>query len=151
MRIHDLYYSLIINKKVYIYLTVALLIGVFLMSLSKFDNNASDNTNSAFNYNKNNTNISLKENSKDDELANILGRIEGVGETEVFLNYNSDAKSAEYLNGNQLNEAAKPVIEGIIVVAEGGGNAEIELLIKNVISNTFDIPMHKINVLKMKR
>ncbi|MGN0297636.1 MAG: stage III sporulation protein AG [Lachnospiraceae bacterium] len=43
-----------------------------------------------------------------------------------------------------------PVIEGILVIAEGGGSAEIQEEINNALTALFDIAPHKIKVLKKK-
>lgn len=124
---------MIINKKIYIYLIITLIIGVLLMCVSKFSI-GEDLVNTSDSYT-----VPASADNNEVALSEILASIEGVGEVEVFLNYkppdNSDDRK----------------IEGMIIVAEGGGNSEIVSMIQNAIANTYGIPMHKINVLKMNK
>ncbi len=76
-------------------------------------------------------------------LSDILSKIDKVGKVKVFLNLTYD-------NLGDTNKNTQK-IEGVIIVAQGGGNPEIQSMIKNVISNTFGVPVHKINVLKMNK
>lgn len=133
MKIHNSVYKSIINKKIYIYLIITLIIGVLLMCVPKFDAGKGHvNTKDAYT-------VPASADNNGVGLSAILASIEGVGEVEVFLNCknsdNSDDKK----------------IEGMIIVAEGGGNPEIVSMIQNAIANTYGIPMHKINVLKMNK
>ncbi|MGN0307750.1 MAG: stage III sporulation protein AG, partial [Lachnospiraceae bacterium] len=43
-----------------------------------------------------------------------------------------------------------PLVEGVSVVAEGGGNAVVQKNITEVIQALFGIEVHKIKVVKMK-
>ena len=42
-----------------------------------------------------------------------------------------------------------PEIEGIVVVAQGGGDANVKNSISKAAQALFDIPAHKVEVLKM--
>lgn len=47
-------------------------------------------------------------------------------------------------------KSLEPEIEGIAVAAQGAGTAEIETEIINTVRALFDVPVHKISVVKMK-
>lgn len=72
------------------------------------------------------------------------------------INEYENKESTVYLtdsNGNQIPYVVKqlePAIEGVMVVAEGGGNPIINKNITEVIQALFDIEAHKIVVVKMK-
>ena len=44
-----------------------------------------------------------------------------------------------------------PIVEGVTVVAQGGGNAEVQKNISDVIQALFGVEAHKIIVVKMKQ
>jgi stage III sporulation protein AG len=72
--------------------------------------------------------------SVQDQLAAILTRIEGVGKVRVMITY-SDEK--------QLS------VEGVVVVAEGGGSPGVEEQIREVVMSLFSVEAHKVIVVKM--
>ena len=49
-----------------------------------------------------------------------------------------------------VTETIQPRVEGVTVVARGGGDARIQKNITEVIEALFDIEAHKIKVVKMK-
>ena len=98
---------------------------------------------------------------------NILSKVKGVGDVEVMIIYaSSDEKilaKDKDSQGNEKtvskNESSKnepyviktkaPDVEGVIVVAQGGGNLNVKNLLIDCISNTINIPVHKVKVLEM--
>lgn len=72
------------------------------------------------------------------------------------INEYENKESTVYLtdsNGNQIPYVVKqlePAIEGVMVVAQGGGNAIVNKNITEVIQALFGIEAHKIVVVKMK-
>ena len=64
-------------------------------------------------------------------LKNILEKMEGVGNVSVMITFQ---KSDE--------------IEGVVVIADGGGNAVIVRNITEVVQALFDVDSHKIKVIK---
>lgn len=101
-------------------------------------------------------------------LEVILSQISGVGDADVLITYKSTAEDValkdEDSEGNETtvmhNESSSakpyiskklyPQIEGVIIVAEGGDNAEMRSIIADAVSAVFEIPIHKVKVLKMK-
>lgn len=66
-------------------------------------------------------------------LENILGQMQGVGEVHVMITYQDETQ-----------------IEGVVVVAQNGGNAVIVQKITEVIRALFDVDAHKIKVIASK-
>lgn len=65
-------------------------------------------------------------------------------ETTVYLT-NSDGEKIPY-----VIKKMEPVVDGVVVIAQGGGNAECCKNITEVIQALFGIEPHKIKVVKMK-
>ena len=66
-------------------------------------------------------------------------------EESTVLVTNEDGKSVPYI----LQEL-KPQIEGVVVIAEGGDNAMIKMDIMKAVEVLFDVPAHKVIVMKMR-
>ena len=54
------------------------------------------------------------------------------------------------IRDSYVSKIREPSIEGVTVVAQGGGNAVIQKNITEVIQALFGIEAHKIKVVKMK-
>ncbi len=64
-------------------------------------------------------------------LENILEKMEGVGEVKVMVTYQDNDE-----------------VEGIAVIADGGGDSVIVKNITEVVQALFDVESHKIKVIK---
>ena len=68
------------------------------------------------------------------KLEDILRKMEGVGEVSVMITFHEDE-----------------TVEGIVVVAEGAGNAVVVREITGVVQALFDVDSHKIKVIERKQ
>lgn len=110
------------------------------------------------------------------QLEELLSSMEGVGNVKVMItlaasdekvvlkDYNiteeqDSSKTEESTvfytdeNGQESPYCQKiitPRVEGVVVVAEGGGDPERIIEITNIIQSLFDVPIHKIRVVRMK-
>lgn len=66
-------------------------------------------------------------------LESILSQMQGIGEVHVMITYQEETQ-----------------VEGVVVVAEGGGNAVIVQKITEVVRALFDVDSHKIKVIESK-
>jgi stage III sporulation protein AG len=66
-------------------------------------------------------------------------------EESTVLVTNEDGNSVPYI----LQEI-EPEIEGVVVIAEGGDNAMVEMDIIQAVEVLFDVPAHKVIVMKMR-
>ena len=73
------------------------------------------------------------ENTTDIEkrLENMLGKMQGVGEVHVMITFREDEE-----------------VEGIVVIADGGGSAVVVREITGVVQALFDVDSHKIKVIE---
>jgi stage III sporulation protein AG len=65
-------------------------------------------------------------------------------EDSTVLVTNEDGNSVPYI----LQEL-EPEIEGVVVIAEGGDNALVKMDIMQAVEVLFDVPAHKVKVMKM--
>jgi stage III sporulation protein AG len=96
--------------------------------------------------------VPLKDNSSTEES---LDEEDGEGgsrtdnsaqrEESTVLVTNEDGNSVPYI----LQEL-EPEIEGVVVIAEGGDNAMIKMDIMQAVEVLFDVPAHKVIVMKMR-
>lgn len=66
-------------------------------------------------------------------LENILSQMQGIGEVHVMITYRDEN-----------------VVEGVVVVAEGGEQAVVVQKITEVVRALFDVDSHKIKVIDSK-
>lgn len=104
------------------------------------------------------------------QLKDILEKIDGVGKAEVMITLEDDGsakldkdikKSMEYTQTNTViyddddktkpyvTSMEKPKVKGVLVVAQGGGNASVDSNISQAVQALFDVEVHKITIAKM--
>jgi stage III sporulation protein AG len=66
-------------------------------------------------------------------------------EDSTVLTTTEDGNSEPY-----IIQELEPDVEGVLVIAEGGDNAEIQLEIVEAAEVLFNVPAHKVKVMKMK-
>lgn len=87
-----------------------------------------------------------------DEVREETVTAEG-GKTAEALRVESKAVLTEDRSGNTLPlilSAASPEVEGVVIVAEGGGDPTVCGALNQAAQALLDVPAHKIAVLKMK-
>ena len=149
MNLNDFIYKLIVSKKIYIILIFFAITGVILLtsqSETTVVNNSAAKQKTLVNDDYND-----KNQSSEQKLKSILAKVEGVGEVDVFINYRKDNtnKSGVFFKDEISDSETQSIVEGVIVVAQGGGSSEIVSVIRNSVSEIFCIPLHKVIVLKM--
>ena len=104
------------------------------------------------------------------QLKELLEHMDGVGKTRVMLTFYDDG--TDQLDKNVTKDGSKkeettvvydtgdtkqpyvirrqmPKIEGVVVVAQGGGNAKTVTEISNAVMSLFPVEAHKVVVVKM--
>lgn len=105
---------------------IILLIGILLVVIAIPTNTESDR--GTFDtYDE--TEISATDMEK--RLENLLSQMQGVGEVHAMITYKEDES-----------------VEGIVVIAEGGGNAVVVRNITEVVQALFAVDSHKIKVIE---
>lgn len=116
------------------------------------------------------TEDSYKEQLQQQQLKELLEHMDGVGKTRVMLTFSDEGTDQLDKNvtkdGNKKEETTvvydtgdtrqpyvicrqMPKIEGVVVVAQGGGNAKTVTEISNAVMSLFPVEAHKVVVVKM--
>ena len=79
--------------------------------------------------------------SDEKRLMDVLENMEGVGKTNVMITTTGEQDG--------VFTDKKEKVEGVVVVAQGAGNATIDKNILDVVMALFDVEVHKIKIVKM--
>ena len=114
------------------------------------------------------------------ELEQALAYMEGVGDVRVMITFQDSGEavvekdvskssggqidsqqnsqyqdSTNYQETNSrepyISQQKLPAVEGVLVVAQGGGDSKVKQEIKDAVMALFSIEMHKIKVVKMQQ
>ena len=100
------------------------------------------------------------------QLKELLEHMDGVGKTRVMLTFSDQLDKNVIKDGNKKEETTvvydtgdtrqpyvicrqMPKIEGVVVVAQGGGNAKTVTEISNAVMSLFPVEAHKVVVVNM--
>ena len=147
------------NKKLRSNIFLALLAGVLLLAMGKsFFGGEKEAPAQA----ETQTASDVAERETETRMAEILSKVQGAGAVDVMLTYcrteertiaQDEVRETEEKGGNTapfiLSENA-PVIEGVVIVAEGGGDATVQAALHQAAEALCNVPAHKIAVLQMK-
>lgn len=99
----------------------------------------------------------------ENKLEQVLSKVEGVGKVEVMIHFASSSEKIvekdeqttvyEHLeNGGEVPYVVKEVSavpDGIVVIAQGGGNKAVRKEIMDAVQALFAVEAHKIKIMKM--
>lgn len=92
--------------------------------------------------------IAIQETNADEDLEGQLKRVlsamEGVGNVEVMITRETSQ------TGLFGNESDSRKVSGVVVVAQGAGNAAVNARISEVVKALFSVDAHKISIVKMR-
>ena len=91
---------------------------------------------------------SVSKNSAEENLRQILSEIDGVGEVSVMLCQSEIAPKKEQSVFSSSDKEYKSVIDGVLVVAEGGKDAAVREKIIRATKAALGVDAHKIEVLE---
>lgn len=88
-----------------------------------------------------------------DTSRNSQNTQEGSGETTRTNTQHQSQEETVYSSGNNgepfVAKEVAPCVEGVLVVAEGGGNSQVAKNISDAVLALFPVEVHKIKVVKM--
>lgn len=157
------------------HLLLILLAGVLLLVVTfpdvRSDSPENENDGGSASVMNENTDLQKYADDLEKEIAGILSRVEGVGEVEVMITLKSgnrkivekderstgdDAaeetsvyrQNADGSSEPYVNTELSPGIEGVAVIAEGGGSPVVRQEITEAVQALFDVEAHKIKIMK---
>ena len=108
---------------------ILLLVGVLLVVIAiPTKTESKDNTLSIYNEDE------FNETDTERRLQILLQQMQGVGEVHTMITYKDDKQ-----------------VEGIVIIADGGGDAVVVRNITEVVRALFDVDSHKIKVIEKKQ
>lgn len=105
---------------------IVLLVGILLVVIA-LPTKSSSNSGLEIEYEESNENATEEEK----RLESILSNMQNVGDVHVMITYQEDDK-----------------VQGVVVIAEGGGNAVVVRNIMDVVQALFSVDSHKIKVIE---
>ena len=108
---------------------ILLLIGILLVVIAIPTKTKSENSTLSI-YNE----PESDETDMEKRLENLLQQMQGVGEVHAMITYRDDEQ-----------------VEGIVIIADGGGDAVVVRNITDVVRALFDVDSHKIKVIEKKQ
>lgn len=105
---------------------ILLLVGILLVVIAMPTGSGAE---SDLEYETNDWNATETE----ERLEKILSQMQGIGEVHIMITYQDETQ-----------------VEGVVVVAEGGGNAVVVQKITDVVRALFNVDSHKIKVTESK-
>ncbi|MGN7478362.1 hypothetical protein ACTHOQ_10930 [Solibacillus silvestris] len=82
--------------------------------------------------------------SNEEQLANLLSEIHGVGQVQVYFHYDQQSEK-QFLAVTQQEK-----LSGVIIVAQGAKNADVKIMLKETVGHVLQIPSHRIQVVPMQ-
>lgn len=87
---------------------------------------------------------SYEEGELEVQLKKVLSAMEGVGEVEVMI-------TTELTDGSLFeSQNTRSKVQGVVVVAQGAGNASVDKRISDAVKALFSVDAHKISIVKMR-
>lgn len=82
---------------------------------------------------------------KEKQLEKILEKVQGIGRVDVMITLDSAEEKTKLLENTRIQK-----VEGVLVVAEGAGEAQMDEEIIRAVQALFSLEPHKIRVMKME-
>lgn len=82
---------------------------------------------------------------KEEQLKKILQQVAGIGKVEVMITLDSAEEKSRLMENTRIQK-----VEGVLVVAEGAGDAQTDAEIIRAVQALFSLESHKIRVMKME-
>lgn len=118
--------------------------GMLLILLSTFSGLDGDNTADS-NYSVNEYKISLQQ-----ELQEILYKIDGVGEVEVLLTIENSVEGVYLENNSTKTKEIEPVIRGVVIACQGGDDPVVIERVFSAVTKALNVSSAKVCVTKLR-
>ena len=83
------------------------------------------------------------------DLENVISQIEGAGKTKVLLTVENSVEYVYLKDSTTKTKEVQPVIRGVLVVCEGGGDPVTVERVTDAVTKALDITTSKICVTKL--
>jgi len=115
---------------------IFILLGILVLVLCIPTGSAKDGISQEF--------YSVEEGELEAQLKRVLSAMEGVGEVEVMITTETTSNSLFE------TQSTGGKVQGVVVVAQGAGNASVDARISEAVKALFSVDVHKISIVKMR-
>lgn len=84
----------------------------------------------------------------EDRLLEIVSRISGVGEAEIFLTMDNGGENVYLKNSDQKTVSIEPKVRGVVVVCEGGDDPMVKSRVLEAVTKALSISSDKVCITK---
>ena len=120
------------GNKYFVFILLGVLVLVLCIPTESAKNNISQES------------VSGTEGDLEAQLKRVLSAMEGVGEVEVMVT--TEMASSTLFE----TQSTGGKVQGVVVVAEGAGNASVDARISEAVKALFSVDVHKISIVKMR-
>lgn len=131
--------ELLSDKRV---IRIAVIIGlsaIVILGVSSFFGNQSDNASEL-------TKVYAEETER--RLLDIVSRIDGVGEAEIFLTMDNAGENVYMKNSDKKTLSIEPRVRGVVVVCEGGNDPMVVSHVLEAVTKSLCISADKVCITK---
>ena len=105
---------------------------------------------SFFDFSADNISKTTKEYAEQTEsrLLEIISRIDGVGEAEIFLTMDNGGESVYLKNTDKKTVSIEPTVRGVVIVCDGADNPIVASRVLEAVTKSLDINSDKVCITK---
>lgn len=84
-----------------------------------------------------------------EQLLDIVTRIDGVGEAQVFLTMDNSGENVYLTNSDTKTKSIEPTVRGVVIVCEGGDDPVIVDRVMGAVTRSLSISSDKVYITKL--
>ncbi len=128
------------TKRAYVLVAVCVCVGVLLLAVG----GGKPSTNDTASVSEDAYVRALEE-----QVAQLCTSVEGVGRCRVMITL-ARGELTEY-EGSRVSAVRPPRVQGVTVICSGGGNAQVQKQLCDMLGALFDIGAHRVVILPLKK
>ena len=83
------------------------------------------------------------------QLLEIISRIDGVGEAEIFLTMDNSGEYVYLKNSDTKTKSIEPTVRGVVIVCEGGEDPVVVDRVLSAVTRSLSISSDKVCITKL--
>lgn len=84
-------------------------------------------------------------------LHSIITKIDGVGETQIFLTLDNNGENVYLDNSDTKTKSITPMVRGVVIVCDGGDDPVVVARVMSAVTKSLDISSDKVCVTKLSK
>lgn len=82
-------------------------------------------------------------------LLNIVTRIDGVGEAEIFLTLENGGENVYLTNSDTKTKSIEPLVRGVVIVCDGGDDPVVVSRVMSAVTRSLSISSDRVSITKL--